>query len=328
MIEHVFSKTIKSYDLLKKKDKLILGVSAGPDSICMLYQFLNIKKDYKLYLVCAHLNHGLRKEADQEESFIRDICDKLGIKCISEKKDVNKFLKGDSLEQTARNLRYDFFLKCCRQTKIKKIALAHHKDDLIETVLMRLIRGSGLRGLRGFLPKSKFKSANIIRPMIEIRKSEILDWLKQNKIAYCIDKSNFQDKFLRNRIRLKLMPILGEMNPNIADNLYNLAYNISLDYDFIYTFSYRKFLSLKKKEKRNSICLELKGLKELPVAIFNNVIRVAIEEVKGNTRKLETRHLEELKDLLINRPCGSIVDLPDISVKKEEKALLIQSLIL
>jgi len=328
MIEEVFKNTLKKYNLLKKKDRIILGVSGGPDSVFMLYQFIRITKEYKLNLVCAHFNHSLRKEADKEEEFIKDLCNDLGIKCISEKKDVKAFLKGDSLEQTARNLRFDFLLKCCRQTKIKKIALAHHKDDLIETVLMRFIKGAGLRGLRGFLPKTKFKGATVIRPLIDIRKKEIITWLKQNKISYCIDKSNFEEKFLRNKIRLRLLPDLVELNPNIVDSLSNLARNVSLDYDFIYSQSLDEFLRLKKKEAANSLYLDLEGLRQLPLAIFNNVIRIAIEHTKGNTRKIEARHLDEIRDLVLHRRQGSIVDLPDILIKKEVKELIIQSLIL
>lgn len=327
-MEMIFKNTLEKYDLLRKKDKLILGVSGGPDSVYMLYQFSKIAKDYKLQLVCAHFNHSLRKEADAEEEFINKLCTKLKIKFISEKKDVQSFFDGDSLEQTARNLRLDFFMKVSRQVKTKKIALAHHKDDLVETVLMRMIRGSGLKGLRGFLPKTKFRSLTVIRPLVEIRKKEIVKWLEEQKISFCIDKSNFEDKFFRNRVRSKLLPLLTELNPNIVSNLHNLALNISLDYDFIYSYSYDKFLAIKRKETRNSLCLDLGGLEKLSPAIFNNVIRIAIEELKGNTRRLEAKHLNELQDLVFHRPKGSIVDLPVIIVKKEEKTLSIQSLIL
>lgn len=328
MIQETFTNTIKQDGLLKKKDKVILGVSGGPDSMCLLYLFLQIKKEYRLRLLCAHFNHSLREEADSEEEFIRKTCQHLDIEFVSEKKNVKSFFKGDSLEQTARNLRMDFFLKCSRQAKIKKIALAHHKDDLAETILMRLIKGSGLSGLRGFSSKSKYKNLTIIRPLIELRKKAIIDWLKDNRINYCIDKSNLEDKFLRNKIRLKLMPFLEELNPNISDNLYNLARNVGLDYDFIYSLSYDKFIVLKRRQNYNSIHLDLYGLKELPLAIFNNVIRIAVEQFKGNTRRLEAKHLREVRDLLFKRPLGSIVDLPGFQVKKDNEALIIQSLIL
>ncbi|MBU0693208.1 MAG: tRNA lysidine(34) synthetase TilS [Candidatus Omnitrophica bacterium] len=320
-MEQNFRKTIEDYGLLNKRDRVILGVSGGPDSIFMLHQFLRIKDEYKLQLVCAHLNHSLRKEADKEEDFVRGVCRDLGMRFISEKKDVKKLFKGNSLEQTARNFRFDFFLKCSRETKIKKLALAHHKDDLAETILMKLIRGTGLSGLRGFLPQSKFKSLTVIRPLIELRKKKITDYLAKEKITYCIDKSNFQEIFFRNKIRCRLMPLLEELNPNITDNLYNLASSVCLDYDFIHTFSYREFQSLRKEEKFGGLKLDLQGLVKLSPSILNNVLRIAIEEVKGDTRRIESKHLKELRDLILNRPQTSIVDLPSLLVKKEGKFL-------
>ncbi|MDD3296372.1 MAG: tRNA lysidine(34) synthetase TilS [Candidatus Omnitrophica bacterium] len=328
MIEDIFKITLEEYSLLKKKDKLLLGISGGPDSLFLLHHFLKIKKEYKLQIVCAHFNHNLRKEADQEESFVKKACFKLGVKCLSDKKDVASFCRGDSLEQTARDLRFDFFLKCSRQTGIKKIALAHHKDDLAETVLMRMIRGSGLRGLRGFLPKSRYKALTVIRPLIKISKEDIINWLKDEKVSYCIDKSNFQEEFFRNRIRLKLLPLLKTLNPSIIDSLCNMAGVVSVDYNFIYNFSYDKFLQLKRRQTHNSIYLSLEELEGLEASIFNNVIRIAIEELQGHTRRLEAKHLEEIYSLVSKRPTGSIVDLPSVLVKKEAKCLLIQSLIL
>lgn len=324
MLEEIFKNTIDKYGLLKKKDKVILGVSGGPDSLCMLHLFHRAAENYKLKLICAHFNHCLRKEADDEENFIRDVCNSLNIKFISDKKDVAKFFQGDSLEQTARLLRYDFFLKCGRENKVKKLVLAHHKDDLVETVLMRFLRGSGLRGLRGFLPKSKFKGLTVIRPFVEITKKEIVYWLKNQKIPYCVDKSNFEEKFFRNRVRLKLIPFLKEFNPNIEDTLYNLGRSISWDYDFIYTYSRDSFEALKRGETQRGVKLDVQGLQKIPLAILNNIVRIAVEEVKGDIRRWEFRHLEEIRDLILNRPQGSIVDLPGVVVKKDDGFLFVQ----
>lgn len=328
MVEQIFRKTIQKYGLIEKKDRIILGVSGGPDSLFMLYQFHALCKEYKLQLVCAHFNHSLRPEADKEEEFVKGLCKDLGLRYFSEKREVNKLFNGDSLEQTARNLRFDFFLKCSRHFKIKKLALAHHKDDLVETVLMRLIRGAGLKGLRGFLPKSKFANLTVVRPLIELEKKEIVDWLDSRKIIYCIDKSNLEEKFMRNRIRLKLLPLLKEFNPNITDNIYDLSRNLSLDYDFIYKFSHVIFGTLKKGETAKTIRLDLEGLKKLHPAILNNVIRIAIEELKGTTRRIESKHLDEITDLILRRPAESVVDLPLLAVKKQAQTLIIQTLIL
>jgi tRNA(Ile)-lysidine synthase len=161
-----------------------------------------------------------------------------------------------------------------------------------------------------------------------LHKKDILKWLEDKKIFYCVDKSNFEDRFLRNRIRLKLMPMLCEINPGIAQNLYNLSLNTSLDYDFIYTFSHKEFEKLKRGETKRGIKLDLEGLKKNHPAILNNIIRVAIEELKGNTRRLELKHLDEIRDMIENRPLGSVVHLPGLYVRKEEKHLVIQTLIL
>ncbi|MDD5195188.1 MAG: tRNA lysidine(34) synthetase TilS [Candidatus Omnitrophica bacterium] len=326
MIEHTFQKTIEKYNLLEKKDKLILGVSGGPDSIFMLHMFCRLTTN-KLQLVCAHFNHSLREEADEEENFVRSVCKDLGIRFVSEKKDVKKLFKGDSLEQTARNLRLDFFLRLSRQFKIKKLAIAHHKDDVVETMLMRIIRGAALKGLRGILPKSSFKGLCIIRPLVEIRKGEILQWLAVNKISYRTDKTNFEDKFFRNKIRLKLLPVLEELNPNITNTIFNLSRLVTLDYEFISAATRDAYSRIKKEKGRHYVKISLEALKKQNTAMILNIIRLAIEELKGDTRRLDFRHFEEILDLIHARPAFSIVDLPDLEVKKDEGWLIIKSLL-
>ncbi|MCF7872807.1 MAG: tRNA lysidine(34) synthetase TilS, partial [Candidatus Omnitrophica bacterium] len=263
-----------------------------------------------------------------EEKFIKELCNKLNIDFVSEKKNVNEFFIGDSLEQTARQLRFDFFLKVSRQSKIKKLVLAHHKDDLAETVLMRIIRGTGLKGLRGFLPKSQFRSLVVVRPFIDLEKKQILNWLDKKNIPFCLDKSNQEVKFLRNRIRIDLLPQLEAINKSIADRLSDLAVNAGLDYDFIYTFSKSEFGRLRQKRSGRGISLNLQGLKALHPAIFNNVIRIAIEQIKGNTRRIDQNHLIEVKKLVLEGREEASIHLPKIVIKKEKKTLSIQSLIL
>lgn len=327
MIEEKFLEAIEKYGLLKKRERILLGVSGGPDSVCMLHLFSALREEYKLNLICAHFNHSLRGEADSEEKFVKKLCKDLGVKCVSEKKDVKEFFDGDSLEQTARNLRFDFFLKCARQLKLKKVALAHNKDDVAETILMRMIRGTALRGLRGILPRSRMKGVTFIRPLIEIRKDEIGEWLDEHNRPYTVDSSNFQETFLRNKIRLKLLPFLEELNPNMVNSLFNLSRVVSLDYEYIEKLAREQFNRLRKQKGKGYVRLDIDELKELDLALMFNIIRLAIEEVKGNMRKLEFRHFEEIIDLLYKRPSGSIVHLPDLEVKKEDNWVKIKSLL-
>lgn len=305
----------------------MLGVSGGPDSICMLHLFEKIRDEFKLDLLCVHFNHCLREEADSDEIFVKNVCNGLKIKYISERKNVRALFRGDSLEQTARNLRFDFFLKCGRESKIKKIALAHTKDDVVETVLMRMLRGAALKGLRGILPSSKFKGISCVRPLFELRKSGILEWLQRNNIPYHIDKTNLEDNFLRNRVRLKLLPFLEEFNPNIVETFFSMAKTLALDYDFMYTYSQKILSKIKKQRSKNSIKLSLSEITQMHPALIFNILRLAIEELKGDTRKLELKHMEEVLNLIYHRPAMSVVDLPDLEVKKEERWLTIKSLL-
>lgn len=321
-IEETFLQTIDKYQLIDYRDKIILGVSGGPDSVCMFHLLCWLRERLKLRLICAHFNHMLREEADRDEEFVANLCQENKVKFISERKKVGEFFKGDSLEQTARNLRLDFFLKCAREFKVKKIALAHNKDDLVETLLMRIIRGAALRGLRSILPNSKIKGVTFIRPLLEIRKKDILQWLKNKNKVYRIDKTNFEERFFRNKIRHKLIPFLEQFNPNIVENLSTLAKTVGLDYAFIYNYSKSKFDRLKKQRGKGILKLKIKEIEKLPLAIINNVIRIAIEELKGNLRRVEAKHLEEVGDLIKSKKNTSL-SLPGISINKEEDNLVI-----
>ncbi len=328
MVEDIFKKTIQSYGLVEKKDRILLGGSGGPDSLFMLHQFCAIREQLKLTLTCGHFNHGLRPEADAEEQFLRKGCKKLDIAFISQKKEVRKFFDGDSLEQTARNLRYDFFITAARQLKYKKLAFAHHRDDLVETILMRLIRGAGLRGLRGFLPLSRYRGLKVIRPLIEMKKTDILSWLKQEKIPYCVDASNFDEAFLRNRIRHSLLPALAQLNPNISDALYNAARVIASDYEIIHAVSSEAYHKALKRQTARQVHLDLACLEAASRPLLNNIMRVAISELQGHIRRLESRHFDELYDLVAHRPNGSVVDLPNLFVRKEQASVILESRLL
>jgi len=317
-----FLGAIKRYSLLKKKDRVVLGVSGGPDSVAMLHLFSHIKREFKLYLVCVHLNHGLREEAGEEEIFVKRLADSLNIKFVSERKNVEGFYEGDSLEQVARNLRYDFFFKVANTLKIKKIALAHTKDDVVETVLMRVIRGSGIQGLRGILPLIKLKGKTFIRPLIEIEKEEIIEWLKEKKIEYRVDSSNFEERFFRNKIRLNILPLLKKLNPNIKNNLFNLARLSAWNYDFITKLAYKELEQLREEEGKGFLILNLERLKRLHPFLFLQVLRLAIEEVKGDTRRLDWRHFEKILEAITKK--NVIIDLPHLIVEIDASRLILK----
>ncbi|MFC1514425.1 tRNA lysidine(34) synthetase TilS [Candidatus Omnitrophota bacterium] len=307
--------------LLQAREKVILAVSGGPDSIFLFNLFLELRQSQKIDLVVAHLNHGLREEAGAEEEFVASLCRDNAVRFVSQSKDVRRLCKGDSLEQTARNLRYDFFLATARRLKIKKVILAHHKDDLIETVLLRILRGTGLLGLRGMLPLSKYKKVVLIRPLLFLEKYEILTFLKNRNLTFMLDKSNLEDVFLRNKIRHDLAPSLARMSPTYKNSIYNLAKTISWDYDYIFQKAHAAFERSLIRQTDTLVEINTAKVLSLHRALAYNLLRICIERAKGSLRRVESKHLEQLFELLHSLPVGSVIDLPGLKVSKKEHSL-------
>ncbi|MFA5092988.1 MAG: tRNA lysidine(34) synthetase TilS [Candidatus Omnitrophota bacterium] len=311
-----FQETIKKYNLIQKNDKLLVGVSGGPDSLALLFQLNNLKNKLNLTLHIAHLDHGLRKDSHRDLQFVQKLADQLDIP-ITIKKINPKLLKNKgSLEEVCREVRQDFFIQTAKKIKANKIALGHNLNDQAETVLMRILRGTGLSGLSGIWPKREIRNIIFIRPLIETSRSEIERYLKRKKINPCLDPTNHEELFFRNKIRYHLIPILKEKyNQNIVEVLASLADNTAYDYEYLDQVT-------KNNLKGNLKHLNIKKLLKLHPAILRLKIRQGISNLQGDTRRIGFVHIKEVEDLLKNRPCGAIVDLPKgISVQKTHSAL-------
>ena len=193
-------------------DTIVVGVSGGPDSMALLYILNEFKEKMGLRLVCAHINHNKRKESDEEEKYVSKYCKENGIifECIKVKK-----WGDDNFENEARSIRYNFFEEIVENYNAKYLMTAHHADDLIETILMRIVRGSTLKGYSGFsriVDKGNYK---IVRPLITLTKDEIIDFDTRNNIKYYIDSTNNEDIHTRNRYRHVILPFLKKENPNV-----------------------------------------------------------------------------------------------------------------
>ena len=315
--DHIIDK-----ELIKKKESVILAVSGGPDSVFLLELFSLVKTKLKNKVIVGHFNHKLRKEADDEEQFVSMVAQKYGFEFANEAKDVKAYYNGDSIEQVARNLRYDFFQKISREFKAKKIVLGHHKDDLMETVLLRIVRGSGLMGLKAMQPLSKYKKLILVRPLLHIEKKDILAYLDTKKIKYAVDKTNFEDIYLRNKIRNKIVPLLTEENPNIKNAFYNLTSSLAMDYDYMHAETVKAYEDILVSHKNSKLTINSNKLATYHPAIVSHLIRHCIHQTKGSLRRIELRHTHEVMDLLRNRPNRSIVDLPDCSVTKQQDQLV------
>ena len=279
-------------DLFKKKNKILVGVSGGADSVCLFSVLLELSKKYDFSLHVAHLNYGLRgKDSEKDEVFISKMAEKNGIETSVLRS--KKLKSSANLEKKLRDIRYDFFEKTRRKLKFDLIAVAHNQDDQAETVLMRVLRGSGLQGLGSIRPKN----GKIIRPLLKTSRKDILEYLKENNIKYRKDKTNNDTKYFRNRIRHKLMPYLEKnYNPSIKETLANFSQNVADDYNFILK-GIKKECFFKKK-RNDAVEVSVVRLESLHPSVVKNCLRAAIYEIKGNLFDIETGHLEELLKII------------------------------
>jgi len=324
MLIKKFKNFIQRYNLIDKGDKILVGVSGGPDSVVLIYLLNSIKKDFSLTLHIGHLDHMLRRNSYKDAEFVEELSHKLNIPITTGKVNVKELAKNGSLEEIARNTRLGFLFSIARQIKTKKIALGHNLDDQIETVLMRFLRGAGLYGLRGILPKREIAGFTIIRPLLGIRRKEIENYLRRRKITARQDYTNFKDIYLRNKLRHHLLPLLERRyNPNIREVMVNMAESIGCDYDYLFKLSEKTFFKNAHFYSRKIVfCLD--EFLKLEPALQRMLVRLSVYKLKGDLRRLEFRHIKEIEDLLLQRPANSIVDLPKgISTIKTKSKLII-----
>ena len=215
-------RTIATNNLIQNGDKIVLGVSGGPDSIAMLDILYSLKDELNFSIVVCHINHMIREEAEEDEKFVKNYCDKKGIEFYSKSIDVQKIANTNKIgvEEAGRNARYDFFNEILEKTKSNKIAIAHNKNDKVETIIMNALRGTGISGLKGIEAKRK----QYIRPLIDCERTEIEKYCEENNLNPRIDKTNFKNDYTRNKIRNIVIPyIKQEFNPNIIETLDRLS---------------------------------------------------------------------------------------------------------
>ncbi len=295
--------TAHQNELWKKGDKIVLGVSGGPDSMCLLNVFSVLQKKYSLKLAVAHINYNLReKDSQKDENLVKKTAEKLSLDFFSLTVSVQN---SKNLEEKCRKIRYDFFEKIRIKQKFDSIAVAHNLDDQAETFLMRLIRGSGLQGLSAM----KYRTEKIIRPLLGTSRKEILAYLKENKLHYRTDKTNLENIYLRNKIRNQLLPYLEKrFNPNIKKTLFVSSISIADDYDFI-----QKNIPTKK-----IAVLSAKKLLDFPSSILRGILRKELKKNKGDLRKINAKHIEEIIKIL-KSPKGKTQTIEFQGLKIEKK---------
>ena len=225
MLNKILS-TINKYNLIQKGDKIVIGVSGGPDSMCLLDSLYCLKDKLNIEIIVAHINHKIRKEADEETEYVKDYCKNKNIKCYVKKAEVEKLAKEQKLgtEEMGRKIRYDFFKEVAKKENANKIATAHNLNDNVETVMLNLLRGTGISGLKGIEIKRTEDNLEYIRPIRECERKDIEKYCEEQNLNPRIDKTNFENIYNRNKVRNELIPFLKkEFNPNILEGINRLS---------------------------------------------------------------------------------------------------------
>jgi len=324
-LEKRISGFIREYGLISGGEKVLVAVSGGPDSVCMLHVLNKLKEILDIQLHVAHLDHGLRDESGADAEYVANLASTLGIPVTVEKKDVTEWKSGRkiSLEEAAREVRYRFLEGTARQTGARRVAIGHTRDDQAETTLMHILRGSGIQGLRGLRPAAHIPYGDkedgiwVIRPLLEITRRETEAYCAAGSLQPRKDTTNDQVRFLRNRIRGELLPLLRQYNSDIDSALLRLADLAGEDTDFIDEQAAAVCNSLLTGEGRIT-CLDSGKLRGLPLALQRRVFRMMIERACGSLHDIESVHIDALVRLLFSST-GRSVYLPGGTVVTNER---------
>lgn len=310
---------------LTKDDIIVVGVSAGPDSMALLYILNEIRKKVPYTIIVAHVNHNLRKESEEEAEFLKDYCFSHNI--LFEYMKIEEY-GDDNFHNEARNIRYHFYDELIKKYHANYLMTGHHGDDLIETILMRLTRGSTLRGYSGFSSIIKKDNYIIVRPLIFVTKEELEKYDKDNNIPYRIDKSNFKDKYTRNRYRKVVLPFLKEEDKNVHEKFLKFSTMIEEYSDF-----FDKLIALEKDRVYQNGIIDTKIMKNLEPIIQKGIIEYIYRNIyEDDLIMIDTRHIDLMlqainsnkEHLSFNLPNNYIIEkIKDkVHLKREIKGIM------
>ena len=261
---------IKDIDKLPDEN-IVIGVSSGPDSMALLHLVMN---NTNKNIVCAHINHNVRKISDEEELYLKEYCNKFNI--VFESMKITNYNE-NNFENEARNKRYEFYEKILNKYHSHYLLLAHHGDDLLETVLMKIIRGSNLEGYAGIKSKSKMNNYTIIRPLLNYTKEDILLYNKENNIKYYIDKTNDDVTYTRNRYRKNILPILKKEDKEVHLKFLKYSNTLQEYYNYVEDITKEKI----KKYYNNNI-IDIDTLKKEHPFMKKNIIFYILSNIYNN----------------------------------------------
>jgi tRNA(Ile)-lysidine synthase len=320
---------IDRHRMLSGGDAVVVGVSGGPDSLCLLHVLLCLRDEYASRLHVAHLNHRLRgAEADADEAFVASLADEWGLPASIESRDVGALAEEKKLavEEAARQARYAFLARTALEIGARKIAVGHNADDQVETVLMHWLRGSGLAGLRGMQPVSRLQELRLqgeeagsgkdrselllIRPLLEVPRAVIEAYCAARGLQPRFDRSNLDTTYYRNRLRHELLPFLETFNPRIRDVILRSAAIIDADYAYLREQASQAWTQVAIVESEQAIAFDLRAWRALPLSLQRSTLRQAIHRLRRSLRNINWVHIENALCVLQQGSTGMAATLP------------------
>ena len=319
--------TIKKYNLIKSGDKIVLGVSGGPDSITMLDILKDLKETMNFEIYVVHVNHMIRgQDAINDQKYVENYCNKNNIEFYTKAIDVQEIAKSKKIgvEEAGRIARYEAFEEILKKTNSNKIATAHNKNDKVETIIMHILRGSGVSGLKGISP---IRDNKFIKPLIECSREEIEKYCEINKLNPCIDKTNFENSYTRNKIRNIVIPYIKEQfNPNIVETIERLSEVISSEDEYISEITQKEYEKLLISKQENQIEIQLKEFNILDNVIKSRLILLVVKNIFGSIQGIEKINIVDIIKLCKNN-IGNKFLMPNKNLKvmiKDKKIYFIK----
>ncbi len=303
---------IKDNNMLQRGDGIVVGLSGGPDSVCLLFVLLALQKEYNLDIRALHVNHGIRgAEALRDQNFVEALCKSNNVPLVIKSYDVPELSKKMKMseEEAGRVLRYEAFEMLANQMFEMgintKIAIAHNADDNAETVVLNMIRGSGLDGMKGIVPVR----GRIIRPLLGISKKTILDFLEESKIEYIVDSTNLHDDYARNRVRNHVLPELRNLNNQAVMHVFDMSQNVKKALDYL-DEHVEKLLQSAKFEKNNCEYISCEVLREADDYIMSMALKKYISSYMPYQKDVSAKHIEAAKELVFSENGSKSINLP------------------
>ena len=298
--------------LIERGDRILVAVSGGPDSVALLSVLAALRERWGLALAVAHFNYGLRgSESDEDQRFVAGLCAELGIPCRIERLDLSNRKRGGSLQEYARELRYQALLKLAREMDMTKIALGHTLDDQAETVLMWMLRGAGTSGLGGIRAR---RAPGFIRPLLGFSRAQLISYLEEEHQGYRTDSSNAKPVYLRNRVRSEILPVLKKLNPGVVRVLTRQADILQDDDQYLEDVALEEAGRLLKRHEKGAVHVDRDKLVGLPVAIQRRVVRHALRLAGGTGHNANFNAVGSVLDGIVNGRSGSQLNLRGLRV--------------